>query len=229
MPTENTFLMVNLNDSKTKKIAQAIQSNTCKKILDLLAHGPKTETDISKELSMPISTAHYNLSLLVESKLVKADEYHYSRKGKEMLHYSLANKYVIITPGDASPSFLEKLKTIIPVGLIVIAVAYLAQLFTRGSFMASSFSDVSSSSKSAIAERVAAEAGEVISQKMAPYLAQEAEVAAFDEAINQTVPQLVDKVVYVNNNANLMLYFIAGAIFCLALYLLVEYIRNRKK
>jgi len=71
-----------------------------------------TETDISKELKLPISTVHYNLSVLVKAKLVEAREFHYSEKGREVNHYSLANKLIIIAPSKMDDSTKDKLKNL---------------------------------------------------------------------------------------------------------------------
>jgi len=118
---KETFMLVSLKEDKAQKLAQVISNPTCRKILDHLALKEVSETDIAKELNIPLSTVHYNLSQLKESKLVETEEFHYSKKGKEILHYKLANKYIIIAPKDASSSFLESLKTLIPVTTIIAA------------------------------------------------------------------------------------------------------------
>ncbi|MBT3464682.1 helix-turn-helix transcriptional regulator [archaeon] len=76
-----------------------------------------TETQIAKELNIPLSTAHYNLNLLVKSDLVNDDQFTYSKKGKKINHYSLSNKYVIIAPKKSSKIF-DKLKDFLPIVLI---------------------------------------------------------------------------------------------------------------
>ena len=119
MNKEN-FILVSLKGDQSKKLAHSISNETCRKILNYLSETETaTETDISKNLEMPISTAHYNLQLLRENGLVETKEYHYSKKGREILHYSLANKMIIIAP-RASEKFLDKLKTILPVAATTI-------------------------------------------------------------------------------------------------------------
>ena len=113
---KKNFLLLSLDDDKTKSIANTVASSTCKKILDFLSEKDGTETQISKELSVPISTVHYNLKQLVDAKLVECENYHLSEKGKEVKHYTLANKYIIIAPkGADKQSFLDAVKNIIPV------------------------------------------------------------------------------------------------------------------
>jgi predicted transcriptional regulator len=114
---EEKFLMVSLEEGKAKKLALAISSDTARKLLDRLTNGPATETGLAEELDIPISTVHYNLRNLIDSGLIKADEFHYSDKGKEVNHYSLANKFIIIAPRMVQGMSL-RLKKAIPVLLI---------------------------------------------------------------------------------------------------------------
>ncbi|MFH1399023.1 MAG: winged helix-turn-helix domain-containing protein [Candidatus Woesearchaeota archaeon] len=127
---KKSFLLVSLQDKKTKKLAQVISNDTSRKILDYLAENTTTETELATKLELPLSTVHYNLKLLVEAKLVKTDEYHYSEKGKEVNHYSLANQYIIIAP-ESLLGLRSKLRSILPVALIATAAAGLLQVFSN--------------------------------------------------------------------------------------------------
>jgi len=114
---EEKFLMVSLEENKSKKLALAISSDTARKLLDRLTNGPATESALADELGIPISTVHYNLRNLIDSGLIKADEFHYSDKGKEVNHYSLANKFIIIAPKMVQGMSL-RLRRAIPVLLV---------------------------------------------------------------------------------------------------------------
>ena len=131
--TNEPFLLVSLEESESKDLAQAISNKSARKILDYLSKNDSaTETDISKELKIPISTVHYNLQALTKANLIIAEEFHYSEKGKEVLHYKLANKLIIIASKKASKeSFLQKIKAIIPIGIIALATGAVLQLFSR--------------------------------------------------------------------------------------------------
>lgn len=124
---KDKFLLINLNEDKTKKISEIISSNTSRKILDYLAEKEDTEQKIAKELELPISTVHYHLQKLVEGGLVVVDEFHYSKKGREVNHYKLANKYIIITPKPVS-GLKQKLKGILPVAGIVLGISAVIKL-----------------------------------------------------------------------------------------------------
>lgn len=127
--TEESFLMVSLDEEKSKKLAQVLSNDTARKILDILSkQDMMTETQVAKELTIPLSTAHYNLSLLIKSDLINDNHFTYSEKGKKIIHYQLSNKYVIIAPKKSSKIF-EKLKDFFPVVIITSLVSVLIKYF----------------------------------------------------------------------------------------------------
>ena len=113
------FLLVSLNESKSKQLAQAISNESCRKILDYLADKEASESELASKLNIPISTVHYNLQQLQKGGLVVVEEYHYSEKGKEINHYKLANKYIIIAP-KSTYGIKERLKSVLPVALLLL-------------------------------------------------------------------------------------------------------------
>ena len=126
----NKFLMVSLQEDKVKHISQVLSNARCRKILDYLAEKEASESELSEKLGIPISTIHYNIRQLVKSNLVVAEEFHYSKKGKEVLHYKLANKYIIIAP-KTTYGIKTKLKSIIPTALIITLVGGLLHWLSR--------------------------------------------------------------------------------------------------
>ena len=159
MAKEQTFLLVSLEEQESKKLAQIISNNTSRKILNFLTAKSATESEISKQLNIPMPTVHYNLQQLVKAGLVESKEYHYSEKGKEVNHYSLSKKYIIIAPSTAG--LKAKLRSILPAALVVVVGAGLISIFTRF-FTAGTFG----AAKSAVPESVqvatlAAETGPV--------------------------------------------------------------------
>ena len=120
--SKSNFLLVDLNEAKTKKLAETITSDTSRKILNHLAEKEDSEANISKLLSLPISTVHYHLQKLQEAGLVIVEEFHYSSKGREIKHYRLANRYIIIAPQNVS-GLKEKLRGILPAGIIVAGIS----------------------------------------------------------------------------------------------------------
>ncbi len=128
---DEPYLLVSLDDNKSKTLAQVLSNDTARKILDHLSKKEHaTETDISKDLKVPLSTVHYNLDLLVKADLVTDESFTYSEKGKQIVHYALSNKYVIIAPRK-SALFIEKLKQFLPVLLITTGISLGIKYFMR--------------------------------------------------------------------------------------------------
>jgi DNA-binding transcriptional ArsR family regulator len=202
MPKSN-FLLVDLNESKTKKLAETITSITSRKILNHLAEKDHdTEKNIATTLSIPISTVHYHLQKLTEAKLLEVKEFHYSQKGREVNHYKLANKYIIIAPKKVS-GLREKLQGILPVALTALGISAIIKIFQTKSF----------GQEAAFVSDSLAKATE--SAPMA--LAQE-----LPEVATQTISQQPD----------IAVWFLLGSFVTLVLYLLTsivkEYIKNKK-
>lgn len=132
------YLLFSLDDEKSKKLGQAISNSTCKKILALISEKELSEEDISKELKIPLNTVEYNLKKLLHSGLIeKSNVFFWSRRGKKIPVYRLANKLIVISPknsGDVS----SKIKKILPVaivsGLLTILVSWFFKLRTSVSF-----------------------------------------------------------------------------------------------
>jgi len=120
--SENHFLLVDLNDPKTKKLAETITSDTSRKILNSLAEQDESEEKLSQKLSIPLSTLHYHLEKLKQAGLVIIEEFHYSKKGREINHYKLAKKYILIAPHSVETAW-EKIKDLLPLVGAAIAMS----------------------------------------------------------------------------------------------------------
>lgn len=245
---EESFLLLSLKEEKSKKLAQVISNETSRKILDYMgSKGAKTvtETEIAKALGLPISTVHYNMQHLVRAGLMKADEFHYSEKGKEVNHYSLSNKMIIIAPSN-SEKFIEKLRKVLPVALVAVVAAGFIQVFSRF-FGRQAFALGASSGTrlmtapvaSAVSEKAvadtataAAQAGIVSGVPTAENLAAAAPSLAENavENITAAAPEtLVAPCIQSASSTPYALWFLFGAIFTLILYFIWDWIRERKK
>src|SRR3989338_916920 len=132
MAKHETFIMVSLEEEKAKKLAEVISNNTSRKILDHLAKKEASESELAKELSLPISTVHYNIQLLLKVNLVQSKEFTWSDKGKEINIYTLSKKYIIIATSGTKVK--ESFKNILPATLITFAIAGLIQLYYKTQF-----------------------------------------------------------------------------------------------
>ena len=193
-----------MEDSKIKKISNVISNESCRKILDCLANKEATESELASKLSIPISTVHYNLQQLMETGLIDAEEYHYSEKGKEVNHYRLANKYIIIAPKNTY-GIKEKLKSILPAVLIVSGAALIIQLVNNY------FSKNTFSAQPMMAAREAGIASAPMMQK----------------AAIETTNQAAQNIQYVSPFANTALWFFVGALFALFIYFAIS-LRRKK-
>lgn len=128
---DEPFIMMSLKGDRAKKLANVLTNKSSAKILSYLAnHEGATETDIAKELKIPISTVNYNMKALVEAKLVIDDEYHYSSRGKEVNHYKLARKYIIIAPEEEQEGFWDRVKKYVPITLLAAGTGIVVKLLS---------------------------------------------------------------------------------------------------
>ena len=201
------FLLVSLKEEESKHLAQVISSDTARKILDTLAEKEHTESDLAKELSIPLSTVHYNLQALLKAKLVEAEEFHYSAKGKEVLHYKLANKYIIIAP-KSTFGIKEKLKSILPVLALAIAGTWIFTLLQNTGMRVESVRFAAD--KMAVPTQ---EAGIAMTQT-----AQEAGTSLMQTAGSQVAFFPVPPAIW----------FLVGTVYTLVMLLLIEFIRYKR-
>jgi len=194
---------MSMDDSKIKKISNVISNDSCRKILDYLAEKESTESELAQKLSIPISTVHYNLLQLVETGLIESTEFHYSQKGKEVSHYRLANKYIIIAP-KKTYGLKERLKGLLPVGLISLGAAGIIQLITKYSSTSSGIA----APAQMMASKIASDS--MMVQESAAFMAQTAPVEA------------------VSSGPNIALWFLAGAVFAIILFFTISIIRKNK-
>jgi DNA-binding transcriptional ArsR family regulator len=215
---KESFMLVSLKEDKAKKLAQVMANPTCTRILEYLAGKDATETQIATDLKVPLSTVHYNLQQLAAAKLVVVDEFHYSEKGREVNHYKLANRYIIIAPAEDDPSFLQHLKKYLPAFTIIAGVAIVIkalQFFTATREAAAEAGPSLMMAKTAALDTAAPQA-------MAGLAPQAAQVAAEAPTLPWWQSPVVD-------------YMIAGAVFVLLVILVIEAInywreqRSRRK
>lgn len=124
------FILFSLEDEKSKKLGEVISNPSCKKIVNLLADKELSESDIAKELGMPLNTVEYNLNNLMESGLIEKAKHWWSVKGRRIETYKVANKLIVISP--KKNNVYSKLKGIVPIvvisGILTALVAFFSKL-----------------------------------------------------------------------------------------------------
>jgi DNA-binding transcriptional ArsR family regulator len=224
---KNNFLLVDLKDKKTQKLAETITSLTSRKILDCLAEQDGTKSEISKKLNVPLPTVSYHLQKLQEAELVISKEFSYSKKGRVVDHYSLANKYIIIAPKKVS-GLKQKLQGILPVAIISLGISVVLKVITliQNKTYIGEFTDIRNlgtietftSPVAMVAEESAAVAGD---------MAIEASPELFRTTIDTTTQTAVQ------SQPDIALWFFLGSFVAIILYILIlfvkEWLVKRKK
>lgn len=85
-------------DERAQKIGKAIASPTANEILHILAEGPKTASDLTEVLGIPMGTLKYHIENLLEAGLIEITETRYSVKGREVKVYALRDQLLIVAP-----------------------------------------------------------------------------------------------------------------------------------
>lgn len=199
--TDKPFLLVSLDEEKSKKLAQVLSNDTSRKILDYMSKKEHiTETELAKDLKIPLSTAHYNMDLLLKADLINGDQYKYSEKGKKIVHYMLSNKYVIIAPRKVSAIF-EKLKEFLPVVLL----SGIATVGVKYFFMPRQ---------------------ELLTVPMMHVAEDVGNDLAVDAAGSSL--KMFAEAAPIASEPNIALWFLIGSMFSVSLYLLFSFFRKRK-
>ncbi|MEM4259606.1 MAG: helix-turn-helix domain-containing protein [Candidatus Woesearchaeota archaeon] len=209
---EESFLLVSLEEKQAKKLAEVISNDSCRRILDYIGKNTKgvTETQIAKDLNIPLSTVHYNMQNLAKANLVKADEYHYSSKGKEVNHYTLTNKLIIIAPTiEKSNKIMNSLKRLIPNLLVILGISALIEIMQRHLVKPLNLMAV---------KNVADAGGERIIEESIPMLAANTAPEAAISAQVATQPWFY---------SSIALWFFFGGIFALVIHFLMEVVRKK--
>lgn len=103
---KENYISIDLNDPRMKHLSEVLGNESCKKILNLLAENEWTETEIARELKMPLNSVDYNIKKLVNAGLIESSSYWWSVKGKKMPSYKVSNKKIIISPRKIGSSFI---------------------------------------------------------------------------------------------------------------------------
>ncbi|MFW5704930.1 MAG: ArsR/SmtB family transcription factor [Nanoarchaeota archaeon] len=122
--TLDSFVVLDLKKDNFGSAVKVLSNETSKKILECISEKEKTESEIAKELSIPLPTVHFHIKKLKSVGLVDFDNIRYSEKGREIRYYKYTDKALVIAPRDAD-KFLAVLKKIsmvlfLPVLILVI-------------------------------------------------------------------------------------------------------------
>ncbi len=117
------YIMLSLNDEKSKQISEILASSKAKEMLDILSEKEVSETDLATQLNLPVNTIEYHLKKLLEVGLIeKTKTFFWSIKGKKIPTYKAADKTIVITP---------KPRSSIKLAFMTIAISTVAAFFIK--------------------------------------------------------------------------------------------------
>ena len=98
LPDVRDVIVLEPGGEQAQKIAKAMGSQTAGDILQLLKTGPKTSTEVTDQLGIPMGTAKYHIENLLDAGLIEVTKTKYSVKGREVKVYGLKDQLLIVTP-----------------------------------------------------------------------------------------------------------------------------------
>lgn len=130
--TDDKFMLVSLEDEKSKHVAEVLASKTCKRIIGYLAETKEaSQKDISDALKIPMNTMDYNMKKLIASGFAqKRKNFFWSKKGKKIVMYEISHKSIIISPRKSSSS-ADKIKSLLPAFMITAAGTFASWVYEK--------------------------------------------------------------------------------------------------
>ncbi len=126
---EEKFILVSLNEKRSKDLAIVMSNETARKILDYLSEKEKVSpSELSKKLDLPLNTVTHALKLLEKESFIIRADYAWSEKGRKVSLYSLARKMILIVPKGYD--WKESLKKMLPIALIGAALTVGIKMYT---------------------------------------------------------------------------------------------------
>jgi len=200
--------MIDLDDARSEKIAEVLSNKTSKKVLQALAEGEKSASDVSGMLGVPLNTVTYNLKKLVEAGLIERSKgFFWSRKGKKMELYKVANRKIVIMPK-------QMVKSVIPVVIVAGIAAIGIRFWTAAKIQSGEL--INSFGNDGGVLRATQEAAEV-GAAAAPKTMADA---------SQSVAGLCGNEAIMNLAQSSWLWFLIGALFALFIYSILNWRRK---
>ena len=152
------YLLLSLEDERTKTIAEILGNKTSNKIINFLSEkNEASEKDISENLKIPMNTVEYNVKKMVRAEIIEESKnFFWSPKGRKIKMYRFSNKSIVISP--KSTQLNSQIKQIIPVALI----SGLAAVAVKFYFSAQQASPILKEEAVALAADMSAKAAESV-------------------------------------------------------------------
>nr|WP_209475402.1 winged helix-turn-helix domain-containing protein [Thermococcus stetteri] len=127
------YEVIDIHDERTKELAQILSNEKALSILRLIEEKPRSISEISQELGIPISTVSYHIDRMLKVGLVEVAGKKYGRRLQEVKLYRASSKPILILPGGKKEHRTwEKLRVInLAVSAAVSMGVYLAAKLLR--------------------------------------------------------------------------------------------------
>lgn len=207
---KRNYIALDVEDPRSSLIAEVLANKSCRKILGLLTERELSESELSSQLAIPLTTVGYNVKKLIAAGLIEKKRSFWSSRGKVVPTYKVSNKSIVISPRKLSGNTLP--------ALIVSALAaiglYYHQTRTYVEFVAQplvqSVADASKTASSGLSEGAAAIMSTNITSTTVA-----APVVPVGPAITQSA----------SLSGDIALWFFLGALTFLVAYLIIGKLR----
>jgi DNA-binding transcriptional ArsR family regulator len=132
LPGARDVIVLEPGGEQAQKIAKAMGSQTAGDILQLLNTGPKTSTEVTDQLGIPMGTAKYHIENLLDAGLIEVTKTKYSVKGREVKVYGLKDQLLIVTPRvtNVRALLLKYASLFVVVGVATVVIGAVLQVLT---------------------------------------------------------------------------------------------------
>ncbi len=139
--SNDNFILISLDDEKSKSIAEVLSSATCKKIINYLAENTEaSQKDLSDALNIPLNTIEYNIKKLLASGFIqKRKNFFWSKKGKKIIMYEISNKSIVISH---KKKVSEKIKSILPAFILTAAGTFALWVYEKIKYSSQNIADL---------------------------------------------------------------------------------------
>jgi len=203
--------MIDLDDARSERIAEVLSNKTSKKVLQALAEGEKSASELAEQLKFPLNTVTYNLKKLVDAGLIERSKgFFWSRKGKKMELYKVVNKRIVIMPK-------QMVKGVLPAVIFAGLAAAGIKLWTSAKIQSNDMFNAVVGDGGAL--KATAEAAEANGAGVAAGTAATPMAATASTTTSSIVLSLAQ---------NAWLWFLTGALFALLVYLIWNFARRER-
>ena len=200
MAKEEKFLLLSLEEEKARELANAINNETARKILNFLSEKEASEHKLSELLNIPASTVHYNIQQLLKANLIEIKDFYWSEKGNKVQVYRVANKLIVIAPKSTTNEFKINIRRILPAALLSFIATGLIYILTRTQTLAT---------------------------KTLSYTKETSEQIARSTAIPATQEATKEMIKQTSTQPNYALWFLLGSLFVIILYLMFSLFKRK--